>query len=72
MQFPHATPINVTDFVKFTDGLYIIGFSEKSFFATMDFKNWYKYNIDDYLKRSEGSTPRMFLGKLKGNEALYI
>ena len=70
--FPHKTPIDVSDFVKFTDGLYIIGFSKRAFYATYNFKHWYKYDIYNYYQKPEGCTPRMYLGKLKGNEALFI
>lgn len=36
MNFP--AKIDTKEFVKFTDGLYIIGYSEDAFYATIDFK----------------------------------
>jgi len=58
------------DMVKFSDGLYVVGYAQDSIYATKDFKRWYKYSISDY--RSKQCTPKIFLGKHNDKEALYI
>lgn len=62
--------IAATDMVKFSDGLYIVGYAKDSIYATMDFENWYQYSIADY--KTKACTLKMFLGKYKSKEALYI
>jgi len=62
--------MSATDMVKFSSGLYVVGYAKDYIYATMDFKNWYKYSIGEYI--AKGCKLKMFLEKYNSKEALHM